>query len=84
MATSEKCENEPRTKLGFDDFSVSLEKHGGDTGSSQEAGSWGSSHLRRLRVGNVRTERYGPVREGRKGVNSQRLQTKSWLPRPLR
>lgn len=47
VATSEKCEKEPRTKLGFVNFSISLEKHGGDTGSSQEAGSWGSSHLRR-------------------------------------
>lgn len=62
---SEKYEKESKTKLGFVNFSMNLEKHGGDTGSSQEAGSWGSSHLRRLKVGNVSTKRYGPSRQGR-------------------
>lgn len=47
----------PKTKLGTENFSVELEKHGGDTSGSQEAGSWGSSHLRRLRVVDVSTKR---------------------------
>lgn len=45
-------------------LSVNLEKHGSDTSSSQEAGSRGSSHLRRLRVDHVRTKRNGPTQQG--------------------
>jgi hypothetical protein len=55
---------EPKTKLGIVDFSVNLEKHGGETSSGQEAGSRGSSHLRGLRVVGVSTKRYGPARQG--------------------
>lgn len=55
VATSEKCESKTeKQKLGIVNFSVNLEKHGSDTGSGQEAGSRGSSHLRRLQVHVVR------------------------------
>lgn len=59
---SQKKKIESKTKIRNRKLLDKLEKHGGDTGGGQEAGSWGSSHLRSLRVVDVRTNRYDSAR----------------------